>query len=166
MDRAQHRHHHDINIDNLGSDEPGDHMKTMIISFRLSYSTPLMPIFKAIKFEFARMLENIRQMISSAIYLQRIKPPSQGFLDVVSRSRLVFDNLTAAVFLMRHLPELVKSLIKEVVVTDSCTYTDCDGTRWLWRELSPGGLSEVTDTLRTHLPNARTVAIQAPFDLQ
>lgn len=129
-----------------------------VISFRLATSTPLLLVSKSINAEVTRLLKNLRNLLASQIYLQRIKEPTQAFLDVASRSRFVISLGPAeTLFLVKRLPDNMKPLVKEIAFT----LQPWDDAGPLWGTLWSAG-SVLTNTLCSELSNLRTIAMELP----
>jgi hypothetical protein len=142
-------------------DEDYPQKELFALSFRLSTSTPLLLVSKDTNSEVTRLLNKMQQLMSSQIYLQRIKQPTAEFLEIASRSRLAFTNgPVEAMFLVKHLPESIKPLITEVAF--SLQMWDEDEEADLWGS-NEGDLPDVVaDCLCSELPDLRTVAMEAP----
>jgi hypothetical protein len=78
-------------------------------------STPPLLVSKGIHSKVARLLDNLRKLLASQIYLQLIKTPTQAFLEVASRSRFAITaGPIETLFLVKHLPDSIRPLVKEI----------------------------------------------------
>ncbi|KAJ8111746.1 hypothetical protein OPT61_g5730 [Boeremia exigua] len=143
---------------NFTISDNGIYSLTQLMSFRLSTSTPLLLVSKHIHSEVTRLLEDLQELLVSQIYLQRIKEPTQPFLEIASRSRfVVIGGPIETLFLVKHLPAAIKPLVREMAFALQ-TWDDAGP---LWGTLQETS-SEVTNTLCSELPNLRTIAMEVP----
>lgn len=146
----------------IWNDHVGRKGRAVVMTFRLAMSTPIQLVSKEARFAVKRPLEKLRKSLAAQIYLQRIKEPTQDFLDVVSRSRFAIDaGPVETLFLVKHLPASIKPLVKEMALSLQLW----DDVGELWGSCSGDGC-EVTNTLCSELPNLRTVAMQVPRSLE
>jgi hypothetical protein len=132
----------------IWNDHIGRKGRLRVMKFRLAMSTPLLLVSKEAHFAVKRLLDNLQKSLAAQIYLQRIKEPTQAFLDVASRSRFAIDaGPVETLFLVKHLPDSIKPLIKEM----SFSLQIWDDAGELWGSCSGDGC-EVTNTLCSELP--------------
>ncbi|KAI4635506.1 uncharacterized protein J4E87_000458 [Alternaria ethzedia] len=146
-----------------------DHQDVML-TYKIFMSTPLLLVSKEVNREAERVLRaNKRGWINyynevarSNIHYHRIIKPTRAFQYLWSRSQVVLENTTAdTMFFLQFLPEVLKKSLHSLIITKSLMIEN-ELSIALWQTDDEKGGSFMSNLIKEHYPNLRTMALEIP----
>ncbi|KAI4650900.1 hypothetical protein J4E93_003257 [Alternaria ventricosa] len=143
----------------------------VILTYKIFMSTPLLLVSKEVNREAERVLQaNKRGWINyynevarSNIHCHRIIKPTKAFQYLWSRSQVVLENTTAdTMFFLRILPEVLKKSLHSLIITKSLMDIENEFSIALLQTDEEKGGSFMSNLIKEHYPNLRTVALEIP----
>ncbi|KAI4678544.1 uncharacterized protein J4E84_008800 [Alternaria hordeiaustralica] len=143
----------------------------VMLTYKIFMSTPLLLVSKEVAREAERVLQaNKRGWINyynevarSNIHCHRIIKPTKAFQYLWSRSQVVLENTTAdTMFFLQILPEVLKKSLHSLIITKSLMNIEDEFSIVLWQTDDEKGGSFMSNLIKEHYPNLRTVALETP----
>ncbi|KAI4682086.1 uncharacterized protein J4E88_004974 [Alternaria novae-zelandiae] len=143
----------------------------VMLTYKIFMSTPLLLVSKEVNREAGRVLKaNKRGWINyynevarSNIHYHRIIKPSKAFQYLWSRSQVVLENTTEdTLFFLQILPEVLKKSLHSLIITKSLINIDDVFSIALWQTDDENGGSFMSNLIKGHYPNLRTMALEIP----
>ncbi|KAF2870389.1 hypothetical protein BDV95DRAFT_608387 [Massariosphaeria phaeospora] len=141
--------------------------QTSLLTFRLSFPTPLLRVSAQIRAETQDLLKVLRprvhEIVKTSIHTHRIVDACPMFLDICTRSCFFFSTYAEdTLFWLKRIPEEMRPCVRDIVMMDQNLFADDEDTAeaWAWINNNRKKGSLFTHVICDTLPNLRSIGLQ------